>query len=153
MKPQTQTQGETLEAVRKLQNKLGRTVLLREIAAATGHSLSSEWGYVKALTRMGLLLRGSNGRGQGVQIMQENRFYRDGWRDAAQHLQDEIAPLLLQHHASPALIQAVVHAILDTQKAASGSIDATKEGIEAAQRTRPAQPLCPQESQTTRICG
>ena len=132
MKPQTEAQSITFEAIRKIQSMTGRTVLLREIADVTGRSVAAEWGFVKVMTRMGILTRGRDGTGRGVRIVVENRRYQEGWKDAAQHMEDLLTPILLQHHSSQALIEAVLHAILDAKAAAEGRIDAPEEAAKEA---------------------
>ena len=111
MKIQTENQRLVLEAVRRLQAKHGRSVLLREIATDLGRPMTSIYPAAQELVQGGILTRGADGRGKGLQIAEVDRHYRQGWEDGTKHLEEAIRTILLQHHSSPRLQEAVADAL------------------------------------------
>jgi DNA-binding MarR family transcriptional regulator len=117
MKPQTENQRIVLETVRRLQAHYGRSILLREIATELGRPMTSIHPAAQELVEAGLLSRGADGRGKGLQIADIDKHYREGWEDAVEQLEASILTLLLQHHASPSLKLAAEDAFKDARQA------------------------------------
>jgi hypothetical protein len=118
---QTENQKQVLGAVRRLQADRGRSVLIREIAAALARPIASVYPSIQTLVEEGTLVRGFAGRGKGVRIADTDRRYREGWQDALNHIEPIINVHLLELHASEALTDVILHAIHDAKGAANAS--------------------------------
>ena len=120
LKPQTSKQQIALESVRRLQGRLNRAVLLREVAQDVGQPLPTVYPAIQELIALGILTRGAAGKGKGVQMAETDKRYREGWKDAVAHLEAAVTPQLLEHHASLPLSLALAQTFHDAGAAAEG---------------------------------
>jgi hypothetical protein len=114
MKPKTEKQRLVLAAVCKIVAARGRGALLREVADEMDSKIGTIYHQIEALIDQGLIMRG---QGRGVLPVVGAGQYRQGWIDATNYLRSEISTLLVQHHASKPLAEAIGQIITDTASA------------------------------------